>query len=88
MRTEKRKKSIRNFEKQLSKEQFLEVCKEANASEFCRGNNDRGWKADFDFLIRADKATNILEGKYGASKQAGQKGGNVFLDMLHEEGSE
>ena len=23
-----------------------------------------GWKADFDFLMRIDKATAILEGKY------------------------
>lgn len=29
------------------------------------GKNDRGWKADFDFLMRVDKATSILEGKYG-----------------------
>lgn len=28
------------------------------------GKNDRGWKADFDFLMRVDKATSILEGKY------------------------
>lgn len=23
-----------------------------------------GWKADFDFMMRTDKATAILEGKY------------------------
>lgn len=25
------------------------------------GNNDRGWKANFDFLIRMDNAIRVLE---------------------------
>ena len=62
--TEKRKKAIREFEKLLSKDQFKEVCQKANNSKFCTGDNGRGWKADFDFLIKPDKATNVLEGKY------------------------
>lgn len=33
-------------------------------SAFCTGKNDRGWKADFDFLIKPDTAHKILEGKY------------------------
>lgn len=31
-------------------------------SEFHTGKNDRGWKADFDFLMQPDKALKILEG--------------------------
>lgn len=67
--TDKRRKAIKAFEKQLGKDQFLEVCEKASTSAFCTGSNDRGWKADFDFLIRADKAASILEGKYD-SKEA------------------
>lgn len=33
-------------------------------SDFCRGENDRGWKADFDFLVRRDTHLKVLEGKY------------------------
>lgn len=62
--TDKRKKTIDNFVKEITEEQFEEICKIANNSNFLTGENDRGWKADFDFLMRIDKATNILEGKY------------------------
>lgn len=31
---------------------------------FLTGNNERKWKADFDFLMRVDKAISVLEGKY------------------------
>lgn len=75
--TEKRKKAIRDYEKQMGKESFEEVCRAANTSPFCTGKNDRNWKADFDFLIRADKATSILEGKYGS-------GGFAYQDSYEE----
>lgn len=29
-----------------------------------RGDNDRGWKADFDFLIQASSFTKLMEGSY------------------------
>jgi hypothetical protein len=34
------------------------------ASAFATGENDRGWRADFDFLIRPGTLTKVLEGKY------------------------
>lgn len=40
------------------------VVRRIAASPFCRGANDRGWKADFDFLIKPDTAARVLEGKY------------------------
>lgn len=66
--TEKREKAIDKFLKEFTKEQFVEICKIANSTDFLIGNNDKGWKADFDFLMRIDKATNILEGKYSNAK--------------------
>jgi hypothetical protein len=36
-----------------------------HASSFCRGVNDRGWVATFDWLVaNADNAIKVLEGKY------------------------
>lgn len=67
--TEKRNKTIDNFLKEYTKEQFEQICKIANSSKFLIGENDRHWKADFDFLMKIDKATNILEGKYKNIKQ-------------------
>ena len=45
-------------------EQFQEICINANNSGFLIGHNDRGWTADFDFIIRPDKAVKLLEGQY------------------------
>ena len=50
--------------KEYTKEQFIEICRIANNNDFLMGKNNRCWKADFDFLMRVDKATSILEGKY------------------------
>ena len=62
--TDKRNKAIDNFLKEFTEEQFKQICHIANNSNFLKGENDRKWKADFDFIMRIDKATNVLEGKY------------------------
>ncbi len=67
--TEKREKAIDNFLKEFTEEQFKNICKIANSTNFLIGKNDNGWKADFDFLMRIDKATNVLEGKYNDDKK-------------------
>lgn len=69
--TDKRNKAIDNFLKEFSIEQFETICKIANTSDFLIGNNDRNWKADFDFIMRSDKATAILEGKYSNLRKGG-----------------
>lgn len=66
--TDKRNKQIDEFIKNFTIEQFKEICCIANNSDFLTGKNDRGWKADFDFVLRIDKATKILEGKYNNAK--------------------
>lgn len=65
--TDKREKAIDKFLKEFTEEQFIEICKIANSTDFLIGKNENGWKADFDFLMRTDKATSILEGKYSCS---------------------
>ena len=68
--TDKRKKAIQNILKKHSQEELIECFKVANESAFLMGENDRGWKADLDFLLREDKFVNILEGKYGGRKKS------------------
>ena len=80
--TEKRKKTIKGFLKEFTQEQFEEICKIANSNSFLKGNNDRGWKADFDFLMRVDKATSILEGKYENNNI--KSNNNVFEELREE----
>ncbi len=69
--TGKREKAIDNFLREFTEEQFEEICRIANSTDFLIGKNERKWKADFDFLMRIDKATNVLEGKYSNSNNGG-----------------
>lgn len=62
--TDKRKKSIKKLLGLYSWEELEKAFKVINNSNFCAGNNDRGWKADFDFCINTEKITSALEGKY------------------------
>ena len=62
--TEPRKRAIEKFLKEYTLEQWQDICTNANVSDFLTGKNDRGWKADIDFLLRIDKATKALEGGY------------------------
>lgn len=71
--TDKRKKTIDAFIKEFTIDQFKEICEKANTTDFLIGKNDRGWKADFDFLMRIDKATAILEEKYNTSSKKPKK---------------
>lgn len=59
-----------NWEAALSKIQV---------SRFCRGESDRGWKADFDWFIKPDVCTKIMEGKYdnGTSTRTGNNRGSM-----------
>jgi DNA-binding transcriptional ArsR family regulator len=62
--TENRKKTIKKLLETYTLEQIEQAFKNVNNSDFCTGNNDRGWRADFDFCINSQKLTNALEGKY------------------------
>jgi hypothetical protein len=50
----------------------------ASESDFCRGVNDRGWVADFEWFLRPDSVTKLLEGKY-ANRSKPQR--ETFADM-------
>lgn len=43
---------------------WRDVVKRIGASDFCRGENQRGWVATFDWLLQPDTAPKVLEGKY------------------------
>lgn len=81
--TEKRKVAVNKcLKEKIDEEVFKQICIKANQSDFLIGENDRNWKADFDFVTRTDKAMQILEGKY----ENRQKSNNVFYELGKEEG--
>jgi hypothetical protein len=52
-------------------------------SAFLQGENDRGWRADLDFLLTASKFTKVVEGTYGNGAHAKPKESNLErLDRL------
>lgn len=54
-------------------EYWASVVKRLSESPFCTGDNDRGWRASFDFCFRADKHVQIMEGAYDG-QPSGTKG--------------
>ena len=45
-------------------EKITEVLRKAGGSDFLNGINDKGWKADFEWIMRPTNFIKILEGKY------------------------
>lgn len=61
----KRGKALaRRWESNSDPEYWKQLIERINKSKFCLGANDRGWKADIDWLSQPDVAAKILEGKY------------------------
>jgi len=63
--TPDRLRNCRLRERQYTPEEFREAVIRCRASPFLYGVNDRGWKANFDFLIRNDRnISRVLEGEF------------------------
>lgn len=63
--SEQRKEAVRKFAAQFTFDQFDEICRKANCSDFLIGKSSKnGWKANFEFLLRPAQAVKILEGSY------------------------
>jgi hypothetical protein len=43
---------------------WREVFVKISVSPFCRGENDKGWRASFDWVLQPDVQWKVLEGKY------------------------
>jgi uncharacterized protein YdaU (DUF1376 family) len=59
-----RERKLRARLKDSTLEEWLRAFSALERSAFCRGENDRGWRADFDFLLQPKSFTGLLEGKY------------------------
>ena len=71
--TDTRKKAIKRLLNNHSLNQIKEMFEIANSSTFLAGDNDRGWKADFNWLIEEDNFVKVLEGKYNSKKKSNRK---------------
>jgi hypothetical protein len=62
--TAKRKRAIKARLKTYSRADLIKVFSLANESNFLCGDNDRGWKADIDWLLNENNMIKVLEGRY------------------------
>lgn len=66
--TNKRKSAIKklfNYHPEHKKiEWWSDYFSKINSIRFLQGDNDRNWKADFDFVTKFDNFIKIIEGKY------------------------
>lgn len=67
--TDKRKKSIDSRIKEYNQETIYKVFDMVASNKFLNGDNDRGWKADFDWLLNPNNFIKVLEGKYNNQEQ-------------------
>jgi hypothetical protein len=55
--------------RRASIEDFTEAIDAIERSPWMHGANDRGWRADFDFMINPSKFTKLVEGSYDRTAQ-------------------
>jgi len=59
---------------QPTPEFWHEVFTKANQTPFLKGENNRGWRADFDWFVTNDEnALKVLEGRYDQTNEVGGK---------------
>ena len=62
--SDKRKGSIRARIKDFGKDAFAEMIRKACKSDFLKGGGNKGFVANFDWMIRPSNFQKILEGNY------------------------
>lgn len=62
--TDKRKASLKARIEEHGIETILKVVATIEDSDFLLGRNDRGWKANFDWLLQPSSMTKLIEGAY------------------------
>lgn len=76
--TDKREKAIMKLVSKYGIGQMVEVFEFAENDDFCKGKKSsgehKGWKADFDFVLREDQFAKLLDRKYSNGNKGGSYG--------------
>ena len=62
--TSQRERQLRARLRDSKLEDWMRAFDALERSPFLRGENDRGWRADFDFLLQPKSFTKLIEGAY------------------------
>lgn len=72
--SDSRKKAIRARLNQYAIEDFKRLFTMAEESSFLKGQNNRDWSANFDWLIKDSNMAKVLDGNYMDRKGGGEVG--------------
>jgi len=70
--TPARNKSLKARIREVGIEGMLGAIEAVAASSFCRGGNETGWRADFDFILQPKSLIRLLEGRYADKSGTGK----------------
>lgn len=65
---------------------LMEAIVAVERSAFCRGENDRGWRADFDFVLQPKSLAKLLEHGYPSRRPTLRNGAAEWLLRQAETG--
>ena len=65
----KRLDSLHARIKEYSKDDVLTVIENVKYSDFLKGNNNRNWTADIDWILKPNNFIKVLEGNYNKGKE-------------------
>lgn len=85
--TKQRKAAINSRIKEYGLKEIGDVFNSVVESRFLNGENDRGWTADFDWIMKPTNFIKILEGKYnnGKSNKTLDIYSNIMRDIANGE---
>ena len=72
-----RKKRIENAVKKYGMDGLHQAFVKAASSPFLRGKNKRGWKANFDWIMKPENFQKIMEGNYDPQEQVSKSSFNL-----------
>ena len=72
--SDKRKKEIKAcINNGITQDQFKKAFEKAQNSSFMKGNNNRSWSANFDWMIKPNNIVKILDGNYDDKEKDSQQ---------------
>lgn len=83
-----RKKALSARLNQYSVDDFENLFKKAEASDFLKGANNRNWQANFDWLIKEANMAKVLDGNYDNKKKNNSQKSADGLDGFYKMAAE
>lgn len=77
--TDARRTKLRARIEEFGLKEVRRAIRAIHRSSFCRGENDRGWKANIDFITRSEPIAKALEGFYDDRKPTARRNGRGII---------